>query len=95
VIHYDQEKFRETYLLITVKDNSLVPGGGVFLGEALMPLSQIPISNIDQSLRELPQLQLPLTKPSRDQDSDIILALDSRGFDRLAKQFLQKEKRKV
>ena len=28
-------------------------------------------------------------------DSDIMLALDSRAFDRLAKDFLQKEKRKL
>jgi len=94
VIQYEKEKFASSYLLITVKDNSLV-GGGVFLGEALLPLSEVKESSIDQNLAELPQIQLPLTKPSRDQDSDVIRALDSRGFDRLAKDFLQKEKRKV
>ena len=66
VIPYEKEKFASSYLLITVKDNSLV-GGGVFLGEALLPLSEVKESSIDQNLAELPQIQLPLTKPSRDQ----------------------------
>ena len=66
VIQYEKEKFASSYLLITVKDNSLV-GGGVFLGEALLPLSEVKESSIDQNLAELPQIQLPLTKPSRDQ----------------------------
>ena len=66
MVQYDKPKFEESYLLITVKDNSIV-GGGVFLGEALLPLSEVKESSIDQSLTELPQIQLPLTKPSRDQ----------------------------
>ena len=66
MIQYEKEKFDNSYLLITVKDNSLV-GGGVFLGEALLPLSEVKESSIDQNLAELPQIQLPLTKPSRDQ----------------------------
>ena len=48
---------------MTVKDNSFI-GGGIFLGEALLKLEDIPLSQIDQNLSELPQIQLPLTKPS-------------------------------
>ena len=48
---------------MTVKDNSFI-GGGIFLGEALLKLEDIPLSQIDQNLSELPQMQLPLTKPS-------------------------------
>ena len=48
---------------MTVKDNSFI-GGGIFLGEALLKLEDIPLSQIDQDLSELPQMQLPLTKPS-------------------------------
>ena len=48
---------------MTVKDNSFI-GGGIFLGEALLKLEDIPLSQIDQGLSELPQIQLPLTKPS-------------------------------
>ena len=47
---------------MTVKDNSFF-GGGIFLGEALLKLEDIPLSQIDQNLSELPQIQLPLTKP--------------------------------
>lgn len=112
---------------MTVKDNSFI-GGGIFLGEALLKLEDIPLSQIDQNLSDLPQIQLPLTKPSCHgmmgrtifqfdiyslnvnvkkcktwyfddfifiADSDIMLALDSRAFDRLAKDFLHKEKRKL
>ena len=70
VIQHDPQKFANAYLLITVKDNSLV-GGGIFLGEALLPLKDISVSNIDQNLRDLPQIQLPLTKPARDQGNQI------------------------
>ena len=33
-------------------------------GDYLLKLEDIPLSQIDQDLSELPQMQLPLTKPS-------------------------------
>ena len=91
-------------------------GNGIFLGEALLPLNELRIGDNDQKLADLPQMQLPLTRPSgygtyeyftinsRNYviikwpffaDSDVMLALDSRQFDHVAKEFLIKEKRKL
>ena len=63
VIKHEPQRLHESYVLLTVKDNSFI-GGGIFLGEALLKLEDIPLSQIDQDLSALPQLQLPLTKPS-------------------------------
>ena len=63
VIRHEPHRLHDSYVLMTVKDNSFI-GGGIFLGEALLKLEDIPLSQIDQDLSELPQMQLPLTKPS-------------------------------
>ena len=63
VIKHEPHRLHDSYILMTVKDNSFI-GGGIFLGEALLKLEDIPLSQIDQGLSELPQIQLPLTKPS-------------------------------
>ena len=117
VLRYEPHRFHDGYLLITVKDRGLL-GNGIFLGEALLPLNELRIGDNDQKLADLPQMQLPLTRPSGYgtyiltlynykleeliifwtaffADSDVMLALDSRQFDHVAKEFLIKEKRKL
>jgi len=69
-------------------------GQGIFLGEAYLPLQEVEEENMDRPLRDLPQIQLPLTRPL-DQESDLVFALDSRIYDRVAKDFLKKERRKL
>jgi len=82
------------YLQICVKDRGIM-GQGIFLGEAYLPLQEIcEDESMDRDLTELPQLQLPLTRP-QDQESDLIYALDSRIYDRQAKDFLKRERRKL
>ena len=39
-------------------------GNGIFLGEALYPLNELKLGDIDQRLTDLPQIQLPLTRPT-------------------------------
>ncbi len=63
VLHHEPCRFRDAYLLITVKDSGFL-GNGIFLGEALLPMDEIPVTDMDTYLRDLPQIQLPLTKPS-------------------------------
>lgn len=53
---------RDSYLLITVKDKGLV-GNSIFLGEAFIALSDIVETDMDKRLSDLPQMQLPLTRP--------------------------------
>lgn len=50
------------YLQICVKDRGIM-GQGIFLGEAYLPLQEVEEENMDRPLRELPQIQLPLTRP--------------------------------
>jgi len=81
------------YLQILVKDRGLM-GQGIFLGEAYLPLCEVEEENMDRPLQDLPQIQIPLTRP-QDTESDLVLALDSRLYDRQARDFLKKERRKL
>ena len=115
-MRYEPHRFHDGYLQVTVKDRGLL-GNGIFLGEAFLPLNELKLGDLDQRLSDLPQIQLPLTRPTgygetfcyffydfffliydfffEIIDSDVMLALDSRQFDHVAKDFLQKEKRKL
>ena len=114
-MRYESHRFHDAYLQIQIKDRGFL-GNGLFLGEAFLPLNELRLGDLDQRLSDLPQIQLPLSKPSGfgektffnwkeildifktyffPKDSDVMLALDSRHFDQVAKQFLQKEKRKL
>lgn len=63
VLHHEPNFFRDAYLLITVKDRGFLKND-LFLGEALLPMSEIPVTDDNANLMDLPQIQLPLTKPS-------------------------------
>lgn len=55
--------YPDCYLHLTIKDKGVM-GNGIFLGEALLPLTDIGSSDVNKCLRDFPQLQLPLTKPT-------------------------------
>lgn len=93
VIPSASRRLHDAYLQITVKDKGMM-GNSLFLGEAFLPLEDIEQTSMDKPLRDLPQIQIPLSKPE-DKESDIILALDSRVYERQAKEFLKKERRKL
>ena len=42
VLHHEPARFRDAYLLITVKDSGFM-GNGIFLGEALLPMDEIQV----------------------------------------------------
>jgi len=76
-------------------------------------MSEVQVTHADADLDDLPQIQLPLTKPFNYgkssllnslllvlfifgfPDSDVMMALNSRNLDTMAKKFLQSERRKV
>lgn len=87
------KRLDSAYLQICVKDRGIM-GQGIFLGEAYLPLQEVEEENMDKPLKDLPQIQLPLTRPL-DHESDLVFALDSRIYDRQAKEFLKKERRKL
>jgi hypothetical protein len=41
-LHHEPSRFRDAFLLITVKDSGLM-GNGIFLGEALLPIDEIQV----------------------------------------------------
>ena len=107
MLRYEPHRFHDAYLQIQIKDRGFL-GNGLFLGEAFLPLNELRLGDLDQRLSDLPQIQLPLSKPTGygenfflieyikqnsnsfyPLDSDVMLALDSRHFDQVAKQFLQ------
>jgi len=93
VVSGAHRRLDSAYLQICVKDRGIM-GQGIFLGEAYLPLQEVEEENMDRPLRDMPQIQLPLTRPL-DHESDLVFALDSRIYDREAKEFLKKERRKL
>ena len=56
-------------------------GQGIFLGEALLPLQEIEEQNLDRALHDLPQIQLPLTRPQDHGMHKNSINLNGWGFD--------------
>ena len=63
VLRYESHRFHDAYLQIQIKDRGFL-GNGLFLGEAFLPLNELRLGDLDQRLSDLPQIQLPLSKPS-------------------------------
>ena len=63
VLRYEAHRLHDAYLQITIKDKGFL-GQGIFLGEAFLPLNELRLGDMDQRLSDLPQIQLPLSKPS-------------------------------
>eukprot|EP00095_Tigriopus_kingsejongensis_P000958 maker-scaffold83_size396513-snap-gene-0.15 protein:Tk00958 transcript:maker-scaffold83_size396513-snap-gene-0.15-mRNA-1 annotation:"conserved hypothetical protein" len=83
-----------TFLHLTVKDRGVM-GEGIFLGEAYLPLQRIQQSNLDISLPDLGQIQLPLTRPPRANHEELLFAIQTRCADSSTRDFLRKERRKM
>ena len=62
-MRYESHRFHDAYLQIQIKDRGFL-GNGLFLGEAFLPLNELRLGDLDQRLSDLPQIQLPLSKPS-------------------------------
>ena len=62
-MRYESHRFHDAYLQIQIKDRGFL-GNGLFLGEAFLPLNELRLGDLDQRLCDLPQIQLPLSKPS-------------------------------
>ena len=63
VLRYEPHRFHDAYLQIQIKDRGFL-GNGLFLGEAFLPLNELRLGDLDQRLSDLPQIQLPLSKPT-------------------------------
>ncbi|TRY76437.1 hypothetical protein TCAL_00056 [Tigriopus californicus] len=56
-------RFHDAFIQLTIKDRGILPGNDFFIGETLVPFSDIQRTGLNQKLSDLPQIQLPLTKP--------------------------------
>lgn len=90
----DEIDVSTTFLHLTIKDRGVM-GEGIFLGEAYLPLKEIQQSNLDIPIQDLPQIQLPLTRPPQANHEELLFAIQTRCADRPTRDFLRKERRKM
>ncbi|GLH12149.1 Synaptotagmin 1 [Gryllus bimaculatus] len=88
----NQRQVEDGMILFTIKDQDFL--GNEFVAEAYIPFADIPQTEMTTGLEELEQIHLKLNKP-KNLNSRISKALDHRQGDRLAKDFMKKQRSKV
>lgn len=79
----------------TLKDHDLL-GRNEFLGDVYFPLNSIPFTTTDLPLKDLPQQNCVLTKPTECEWSSVIFrTLENRHWDKTAIAFVKKERKKM
>ncbi|XP_071447692.1 protein unc-13 homolog 4B isoform X2 [Hetaerina americana] len=86
----EQQQTKDGLVQFVVKDYDMI-SANEFLAEAYIPFSKIPSTDMTIGLETLPQLHLPLTRPSNP-DSKVLLALEHRHGDKLARDFYKNKK---
>ncbi|XP_025200200.1 protein unc-13 homolog 4B-like isoform X2 [Melanaphis sacchari] len=81
-------------VMFIVKDQDFMGMKNEFVSEAFIHFKDIPFTQLENDLGSIPQIKLKLTSP-KSLDSKILKALDSRSTDKLAKDFLKREKIKI
>lgn len=76
-----------------LKDHDIF-GRNDFLGEVYLPLVSVPFTTSDTPLKDLPQSHFVLTKPTNP-DSVPLQTLENRIWDRVATDYVKKEKAKI
>ncbi|KAK7866889.1 hypothetical protein R5R35_006049 [Gryllus longicercus] len=88
----NQRQVEDGMILFTIKDQDFL--SNEFVAEAYIPFADIPQTEMTTGLEELEQIHLKLNKP-KNLNSRISKALDHRQGDRLAKDFMKKQRSKV
>jgi len=88
----EQQDLSKGLIMFKIKDQDFL-GKNDFLGEAFMPFSDIPKTEMTVGLEQLEQIHLKLSTPTR-QDTEVYRALENRN-DKLARDFIKKEKSKI
>ncbi|KAK6635250.1 hypothetical protein RUM44_000501 [Polyplax serrata] len=88
----EQRNTADGLIQLVIKDQDFL--SNEFLGEAYLHFKDIPSTESSVSIDTLPQVHLNLTRPTRF-DSDSYKALEHRQGDRLARDFLKKQKCKI
>uniref|UniRef100_A0A0N8EGD3 Unc-13 D n=1 Tax=Daphnia magna TaxID=35525 RepID=A0A0N8EGD3_9CRUS len=83
----------ECCILFTVKDKDLI-GANEMMGEYFLGFQEITRGDSSVDMNALDQRILPLTKP-QDQESEYLNALEGRTWDKVARDFAKKEKKRM
>uniref|UniRef100_A0A1B6MMV1 C2 domain-containing protein n=1 Tax=Graphocephala atropunctata TaxID=36148 RepID=A0A1B6MMV1_9HEMI len=89
----EQRQSKEAMLLFMVKDQDYFGMSSQFLGEAYYPFLEIPATTMETNIQEMQQIHLKLSKPSNF-DCEAIKALDHRQGEKLAREFIKRQKSK-
>ncbi|VVC40707.1 Hypothetical protein CINCED_3A013301 [Cinara cedri] len=77
-----------------LKDQDFMGMTDEFISEAFVHFNEIPSVQLENDTGNIPQIRLKLTSP-KSLDSKILKTLDTRTTDKLAKEFLKREKIKI
>jgi len=86
-----EEMSRAGLIQFSLKDHDIF-GRNDFLGESFIPLGSIPFTTSNTPLKDLPQKNFVLHKPT---ESTFLLSLENRLSDRVAQDFVKKERNKI
>ncbi|XP_025408650.1 protein unc-13 homolog 4B isoform X2 [Sipha flava] len=81
-------------VMFILKDQDFMGMTNEFISEAFVHFKDIPSTPLENDLGSVPQIKLFLTSP-KSMDSKVLQALDTRLADKVAKDFLKREKIKV
>uniref|UniRef100_A0A0A9YAH0 Protein unc-13 D n=1 Tax=Lygus hesperus TaxID=30085 RepID=A0A0A9YAH0_LYGHE len=90
----EQSELKSALVHFVVKDQDFLGMSSQFVAESFIPLSDIPITTMETSIHEMKQVHLQLTKPTSF-DSDVFLAIEHRNGEKLARDFIKRQKAKV
>ncbi|XP_039281647.1 protein unc-13 homolog 4B [Nilaparvata lugens] len=90
----EQREMKDAMVHFLIKDQDFLGVSSDFVAEAYFPFSGIPATTMETRLDEMTQIHLKLTKPSR-MDSPAMKTLDHRQGEKLAKDFIKKQKIKA
>ncbi|RZF34138.1 hypothetical protein LSTR_LSTR003548 [Laodelphax striatellus] len=90
----EQREMKDAMVHFLIKDQDFLGMSSDFVAEAYFPFSGIPATTMETRLDEMTQIHLKLSKPSR-MDSPAIKALDHRQGEKLAKDFIKKQRSKA
>ncbi|KAK2715004.1 hypothetical protein QYM36_009861, partial [Artemia franciscana] len=82
----------DSLVVFTVKDYDLV-GSSEFMGEAFLHFRDVVRGLGSEDLKEVNQVVMPLTRPT--ESNHLLETLELRSWDRLAKNFVKREKKNI
>lgn len=88
----DQQSTPDGLVQFVIKDQDFL--GNEFIGESYYDFKSIPRTEASVGIDSLPQIHLKLNRPTKF-DSDAYKALEHRQGDKLARDFIKKQKTKL